>query len=103
METQIPMIAGMISTVLFAAGTLPMVFKACITRDLASYSFANLLMANIGNMVHAIYVFSLPPGPIWILHGFYIATTALMLALYLRYGRKPASAEVVAGLAETVA
>ncbi len=82
------MIAGVISTIVFAAGTLPMVVKACVTRDLASYSFANLLMANIGNMVHAVYVFSLPPGPIWILHGFYIATTGLMLALYLRYGRK---------------
>lgn len=100
MEAQIPMFAGIISTVLFAAGTLPMVLKACVTRDLASYSFANLLMANIGNLVHAVYVFSLPPGPIWILHAFYIATTALMLAPYLRFGRRPARIETSPGLAK---
>lgn len=101
MNIQLPMIAGVLSTVLFAAGTLPMVLKACVTKDLASYSFTNLLMANIGNMVHAIYVFNLPPGPIWILHAFYIATTALMFVLYLRYGRRPAALQVPAGIAES--
>jgi len=101
MDIQLTMIAGVVSTVLFAAGTLPMVLKAYMTKDLASYSFSNLLMANIGNMVHAIYVFSLPPGPIWILHAFYIATTGLMLMLYLRYGRSPSAPQVPVGVAES--
>ena len=94
MDIQMPVIAGMISTILFAGSTLPMVIKAATTRDLTSYSFANLVMANVGNMVHAVYVFSLPPGPIWLLHAFYILTTGLMLGLYLRYGRKPTPASV---------
>ena len=36
--------------------------------------------------MHSIYVFSLPPGPIWALHGFYLVTTGVMLLLYMRYG-----------------
>jgi hypothetical protein len=32
-----------------------------------------------------VYVFSLPAGPIWLLHTFYLITTGLMLAWYLRY------------------
>ena len=40
----------------------------------------------LGNAVHAIYVYSLPPGPIWLLHTFYLVSTAFMLAWYLRYG-----------------
>ena len=31
----------------------------------------------------------LPPGPIWLLHAFYLVTTALMLAWYLRYEWRP--------------
>jgi hypothetical protein len=30
-------------------------------------------------------VFSLPLGPIWLLHSFYLVTTGLMLFWYLRY------------------
>ena len=30
-------------------------------------------------------MFSLPPGPIWILHSFYLITYSLMLAWYFRY------------------
>jgi hypothetical protein len=39
--------------------------------------------------VHSIYVFSLPPGPLWILHSFYLVTTGLMLAWFLRYELLP--------------
>jgi hypothetical protein len=42
-----------------------MLVKAHRTRDLASYSLGNLLLANVGNAVHSVYVFSLPAGPIW--------------------------------------
>ena len=73
------------STILFASSALPMVIKAIRTRDLASYSPANLVLANVGNAVHCIYVVHLPAGPIWVLHGFYMVTSALMLLWWLRF------------------
>ncbi len=82
---EIPVLAGLASTALFVASTLPMLAKARRTRDLSSYSLGNLLLANTGNAIHSVYVFSLPPGPIWALHGFYLASTALMLVWFLRY------------------
>ena len=54
------MLAGSLSTALFVASALPMLVKAARTRDLASYSVANLGLANLGNVLYAIYVFSLP-------------------------------------------
>jgi hypothetical protein len=81
----IPVLAGIISTVIFAVSTLPMLVKARRSRDLSSYSLGNIVLANLGNAVHSIYVYSLPPGPIWALHSFYLASTALMLIWYLRY------------------
>jgi hypothetical protein len=83
---EITVLAGLASTTLFVASTLPMLAKARRTRDLSSYSLGNLLLANTGNAIHSVYVFSLPPGPIWALHGFYLASTALMLVWFLRYG-----------------
>ena len=85
-----PIVAGIVSTVLFVVSYLPMLVKAFCTRDLESYSLGNLLLANVGNGVHSIYVFSLPPGPIWFLHGFYVVSTAVMLLWHRLYaGRKP--------------
>jgi hypothetical protein len=81
----VALLARMVSTVLFASSALPMVIKAIRTRDLASYSPANLVLANVGNAVHCIYVVHLPPGPIWALHGFYVVTSALMLLWWLRF------------------
>ena len=85
-QHEIPVLAGLASTALFVASTLPMLVKARRTRDLSSYSLGNLLLANTGNAIHSVYVFSLPPGPIWVLHGFYLASTATMLVWFLRYG-----------------
>jgi len=84
-STGIPVLAGIASTIIFAASVLPMLVKARQTRDLRSYSRGNLLLANIGNGVHSVYVFDLPPGPIWALHGFYLVTSALMLLWSVRY------------------
>lgn len=81
----LPTLAGTLSTALFVASALPMLAKAFHTKDLASYSLGNIATANAGNLVHSIYVYSLPPGPIWLLHSFYLLSTALMLAWYLRY------------------
>ena len=77
-------LAGAVSTVLFAAANLPMVVKAVRSGDLRSYSLSALLMGNVGNAVYTVYVLSLPFGPIWILHGFYLTTMAIMLVLYAR-------------------
>lgn len=78
-------LAGVASTALFVCAALPMLVKAVSTRDLESYSLGNLLLANGGNAVHCLYVFSLPVGPIWVLHVFYAVTSACMLTLYLRH------------------
>ena len=89
MTISLPVVAGAISTTIFALSALPMLRKAFQTKDLKSYSFGNMLLNNVGNAVHSLYVFSLPPGPIWVLHSFYLATSALMLAWYLRYQWRP--------------
>ena len=89
MEINLPTIAGFISTVLFALGTLPMLVKAFRTRNLASYSLGNILMSNVGNLIYSIYVFDLAPGPIWFLHGYNLLSTGLMLIWYLKYEGLP--------------
>ena len=39
----------------------------------------------------ALLTLPVPPSPIWLLHTFYLVSTALMLGWYLRYGLgKPA-------------
>lgn len=85
----LPIIAGMISTIFFASGELPMLVKAYRTKNLRSYSLGNILFANMGNAIYSIYVFHLPPGPIWALHSFYMTSTILMLFWYLRYEWRP--------------
>ena len=77
--------AGVVSTGLFVMSYLPMLRKAARTRDLSSYSLGNLATTNLGNLVYSVYVFSLPFGPIWLLHGFYLVASALMLLWFLRY------------------
>ncbi len=85
MNINLPILAGAISTTIFAFSTLPMLMKAFRTKDLRSYSLSNILLSNLGNVIHSIYIFHLPMGPIWLLHAFYLVTTGLMLVWYLRY------------------
>ncbi len=80
--------AGSAATAIFVLGQLPMLLKAARTRDLSSYSFANMLLANAGNLLYTVYVVSVPFGPVWALHGFNLVTAGLMLFWYLRYGRR---------------
>lgn len=89
MDVNLPVIAGTISTMIFVLSTLPMLLKAFRTKDLRSYSLGNILLANVGNVIHSVYVFNLPPGPIWLLHSFYLVTTGLMLIWYVRYEWRP--------------
>lgn len=88
MEFNVSVIAGMISTMVFAGSTLPMLHKAFTTRDMKSYSLPSLLLTNAGNVVHSVYVFSLPAGPIWVLHSFHTLAAVLMLAWYLRQEKR---------------
>ena len=74
---------------LFVASYLPMLGRAWRTRDLASYSRPSLVLANVGNVVQAVYVATLPMGPIWFLHGFYLAASGLMLGLHFRHHTQP--------------
>jgi uncharacterized protein with PQ loop repeat len=86
----IPMIAGTASTVVFAVSNLPMLRKALRTRDVSSYSLSSMAMINAANAVYSLYVFSLPFGPIWALHTFYLVSCAIMLVLCL--GQRRAAA-----------
>lgn len=89
----VPLLAGTISTVLFAASMLPMLLKAVRTKDLESYSVGNIATTNVANAVHSFYVFDLPAGPVWLLHSFYIVASALMLLWCLRYRKVPEDAQ----------
>lgn len=87
MAMDIPLIAGTASTVVFAVSNLPMLGKALRTRDVSSYSLPSIAMINAANAVYSLYVFSLPPGPIWALHTFYLISCAIMLVLCLAQRR----------------
>lgn len=89
METNLPLIAGFMATGLFAVGTLPMLVKAFRTKNLASYSLGNILLNNVGNIVNSIYIFHLPPGPVWFLHSYNLLITGLMLVWFLQYEGLP--------------
>jgi hypothetical protein len=85
------LLAGSASTTLFVVSYLPMLVRAVRTRDLRSYSRSSLVLANVGNVVQAGYIISLPVGPLWFLHGFYLVSSALMLALHVRHTPSPTS------------
>ena len=91
MDSSVPVAAGSVATIVFALSTLPMLVKAVRTRDLASYSRSNLVLANVGNAFYSLYVFHMPLGPIWLLHTFYAVSSALMLLWSVRFGRPTAT------------
>src|SRR5689334_13322529 len=96
-STSLPVLAGIVSTAIFASSTLPMPTNALRTRDLASSSLGNLVLANAGNVVYSIYVLSLPVSPVWLLHAFNQTSTAFMLVCFLRYARAEVSGEAELG------
>ena len=85
MNIDLPVVAGAISTAVFALGTMPMLVKAARTKDMSSYSLGNIALSNLGNVIYSVYVFHLPLGPVWVLHSFYLVSTGLMLIWYKRY------------------
>ena len=84
----LPLIAGTVSTVAFAVSNLPMLRKALRTRDVSSYSLTSMAIINAANAVYSLYVFSLPLGPIWALHTFYLVSCGIMLLLCLTSSRR---------------
>ena len=64
-----------------------MLLKAYRTKDLRSYSLGHLILVNTGNFLYWFYL-AASSGPIWLLHGFYTLTMALLLAGYLRYRKQ---------------
>jgi len=82
-------LAGAISSMIFASATVSMVYKAWRTKDLHSYSRTQLVLNNVGNVLHWLYIASLPMGPIWLLHGFFTVTTMLMLVWAITYRNAP--------------
>jgi hypothetical protein len=89
----VAVLAGSLSTAIFVSSALPMLLKAARTRDLDSYSRGQLVLANVGNVVNSVYVYSLPLGPIWLLHTFNLVCTLLMLAWHVRYAGRRAPAK----------
>jgi hypothetical protein len=49
----------------------------------------NIVLSNVGNVIYAVCVFSLPPGPIWAMHVFYLTATGLMLFWYMQRPHEP--------------
>jgi uncharacterized protein with PQ loop repeat len=90
MWNSIPTLAGTIATLVFACSAVPMLGKAVRSKDLTSYSTGSLVLANVGNAFYSVYVFHLPPGPIWALHAFYLVSSGLMLFWSRRYTRASA-------------
>jgi len=80
---------GIASTLIFAGSTLPMVVRAARTRDVSPYSRSQLFMTNTGNAVHTVYIASLSPGPVWLLHCMYSFVTAFMFAAHVRWAPHP--------------
>jgi uncharacterized protein with PQ loop repeat len=90
--------AGSAAAAIFMISQLPMLIKAYRTKDLTSYSFANIGLANFGNVLYTVYLFQVPIGPAWAIHGFNLSTTGLMLFLYLRHcWRAPAGSAPAQG------
>ena len=90
-------VAGALATAAFAASTLPMLAKARRTKELASYSVGNIVLADVGNGLYSVYVIHLPPGPVWALHSFHTVSTAMMLFWYVRYAVPAAGPVPAAG------
>ena len=86
---QFALFAGSTAAAIFMISQLPMLIKARRTKNLTSYSFTNIGLANFGNVLYAVYVFQVPVGPVWATHAFNLTTSGLILFWYLRYGCRP--------------
>jgi len=85
----VQLIAGSVASMIFATGTLNMLYKAWHTKDLQAYSIANLVLSNGGNALYWLYLAGLPFGPVHLMHSFYTLAMLLMLAWFLMYSHRP--------------
>lgn len=81
----IQLLAGTISSLMFLSGTGGMLLKAWRTKDLESYSWTQIVINNLGNLLYWVYIFSLPLGPIWVMHSAYTLASILMLVWYVQF------------------
>ena len=88
---QLQVVAGSVAGLIFAMGSVNMLFRAWRTKDLTSYSMGQLVLNNIGNLFYWWYVLSLPFGPIYFMHGFFTAASLLMLIWYSAHRAGPAT------------
>ncbi len=89
----LPVLAGSFSSLIFMLGNVSMLIKAWQTRDVRSYSLAQIGLNNIGNAVHWLYISSLPFGPIWFLHACFTLSAGIMLIWCLMYRYAPTLTE----------
>jgi uncharacterized protein with PQ loop repeat len=82
------LLSGTIAAILFTTSNIPMLLRAIRTKDLRSYSLAHFVVSNLANGFYWIYIITLPFGPIWLMHGFYTISAALMLLWDVRYRKK---------------
>lgn len=82
---QVPMVAGSVAGLIFAAASWNMLVKAWRTKDLRSYSLGQIVLNNVGNLFYWLYIISLPIGPIWFMHAFFTIASLLMLTWYFVY------------------
>jgi hypothetical protein len=83
--SQLQLLAGSLSSLIFVSSTFPMLWKVMKTRDVKSYSLGQILLRNLGNLVYWVYVVSLPVGPAWYLQGFFTLSGLVLLACYLLF------------------
>ncbi len=94
--------AGTASSLIFIMATLNMVVKAFLTKDMESYSIGALVLNNIGNAIHWLYIVSLPVGPIYVLHGFFTLATIFLLVWALIYRHRPETAKRITHTARQI-
>ena len=86
--SQLQLLAGSLSSLIFVSSNFPMLWKVLKTRDVKSYSLGQIILRNLGNLVYWIYVASLPVGPVWYLQGFFTFSGLILLACYLKFDVK---------------
>ena len=55
-------IAGMLSSIIFASGTVSMLMKVIRTQDVDSYSLSSIILNNLGNLVYLGLYFQFASG-----------------------------------------
>lgn len=79
MGATLPILAGMVSRPFSPGACCPCFSRRPARANCPRTASETSPSPTFGNAVHTVYVFHLPPGPIWFLHSFYVVSSALML------------------------